>query len=301
MGVICNLLLILLIIIDPLRNLHHGAWIIILNISIADFIATGAHFAKLFIYLIKQDENLTLLTSSILSFFWMFGVGASFMLLTLLNMQIYVIIKYPIKSRIIVTTKRIIFCCIFGWIFAVGMGLLNIGYYWIEDINYVHIARITGLEVAVAFQVLLKILTTVEMLRSRDNMLHAQTLNKKHKDVAKTVIILNVILIITAFPYFLAKQIEFISRLDEQDEFTEWSNKDLLLRKFSYYYEPIALLNFVVNPVVYSLRLKNYRQSLIALFHFKCKKRKFNGRSKRKSLTLTNTSKDDSNIRESLV
>jgi hypothetical protein len=267
-GIICNILLILAIIIDPLKILHRGAWITILNISVADFIACGSNFVKL---LLAYAENIVVpaIAIHVLTFFWMLGVGASFMLLASLNMQIYIIIKYPMKSRLMLTTKKVILSCIIVWAVAIGMGMGQIGYIWISDdheVFYLYIANLTGVVMVVACQVVLKILTAIEILGSRHDGLIAETQNQKQKEVARTVIILNVILIVTAFPYYLAGQIEFIGRLGD-------TNDDSLLTKFSYYYEPVALLTFALNPLLYSLCMRDYRRSLIALFTFNCKKR----------------------------
>jgi hypothetical protein len=293
-GIICNILLILVIIIDPLKILHRGAWITILNISVADFIACGANFAKLLFYKVASSSSISVpITISIMNFFWMLGVGASFMLLASLNVQIYIIIKYPMKSRLMLTRKKVILSCIIVWAVAIGMGMVDIGYIWINgfEVFYLYIANIATLEVAVACQVVLKILTAIEILGSRYDGLNAETQNQKQKDVAKVVTILNVILIVTAFPYFLAKQIEFIGRLGE-------TSNDSLVRNFPYYYEPVALLNFVLNPLLYSLRMRDYRRSLIALFTFNCKKRTPFNSSLLRSTTHLKTFISNSEIRE---
>ncbi|CAB4016249.1 galanin receptor type 2-like [Paramuricea clavata] len=266
-GMICNILLILVIIIDPLKILHRGAWITILNISVADFIACGSNFVTL-LFAYENIHAVPQIAIDVSTFFWMLGVGASFMLLASLNVQIYIIIKYPMKSRLMLTTKKVVLSCIIVWAAAIGMGLTEIGYIWISgnEVFYLYIAKIASLEMAVVCQVVLKILTAVEILGSRYDGLNAETQNQKQKEVAKVVTILNVILIVTALPYFLAKQIEYIGRLGD-------SSYDSLVTKFPYYYQPVALLNFVLNPLLYSLRMRDYRRSLIALFTFNCKKR----------------------------
>jgi hypothetical protein len=148
---------------------------------------------------------------------------------------------------------------------------------------YIYIGNIAVLELAVAIQVVLKIFIAVEILSSRHSILNVETLNQKQQDVAKTVMILNAILIVTAFPYFLAKQIEYVERLGD-------SNSRSLLQKFAYYYEPVALLNFVLNAILYSLRLQDYRRSLLALFKCKCKRHhRSNSTSQQRFITAEKT------------
>ena len=265
-GMLCNLLLILVIIIDPLVILHRGAWITILNLSFADFLACGSHLMYL-VAIETKTENMTVKFAS--NFLWMLSVGASFIFLGLLTIQIYVIIKFPVKSRIMLTRKRVLISCTIVWVIAVGMGVGDLGHIWLKDLRvvYIYIANIAVLEIIVVFQIVTKILIVFEILSSRRKLLKAKIQDRKQKHVAKTVIILNVILFVTAFPYFLAKQIEYLHRLG-------YISSHPLLQKGNLYYEPIALLNFISNPLLYSLRLKDYRRSSLALF--KCRRRYFN-------------------------
>ena len=260
LGMICNLFLILIITIDPLKILRRGAWLSILNLSIADFITCGVLFVQLYLY---QMEFQTLLNiRDHLTFFWMFGVSASFILLTLLSIQTYIAVKYPIESRTFLTTRKVVISCIIAWIMAVGLGISDLAFLWTELGRYFQIGNIAVLELFVSVQVVLKMLIIFEILNGKEIYADVGIQIKKQKEIAKTVMIVTTILIFTAFPYFLAKQIELIDRLRKSSN----ASSSSLLQKFPYYYEPVALLNFVVNPVVYSLRLQDYRRSFIALF-----------------------------------
>ena len=260
LGMICNLFLILIITIDPLKILRRGAWLSILNLSIADFITCGALFVQL--YLHQMDFQTLLNIRDHLTFFWMFGVSASFILLTLLSIQTYIAVKYPIESRTFLTARKVVISCIIAWIMAVGLGISDLAFIWTELGPYIQIGNIAVLELFVSVQVVLKMLIIFEILNGKEIYADVGIQIKKQKEIAKTVMIVTTILIFTAFPYFLAKQIELIDRLRKSSN----ASSSSLLQKFPYYYEPVALLNFVVNPVVYSLRLQDYRRSFIALF-----------------------------------
>ncbi len=271
---LCNLLLVLVIIIDPLKILHRGAWITIVNLAIADFIACGGAFVQAFL-LLRRDYVTRMKIWYELFFFWMLGVSASFLLLTLLTVQIYMIIKYPMKSRLILTKKKVVVSCMTVWVMAIGLGLSSISDLWTEWSLYIYIGQIAVLELGVVVQIVLKILVIVEIMSRQNDILKAENAqNLKQREVAKTVILLNVALIVTALPYFLAKQIEHIARINNY-------SMDSLLITFAYRYESIALLNYVVNPILYSLRLHDYRRSLLALFKFNCKNRRRNQRASR--------------------
>lgn len=258
-GVLCNTLLIIAILVDPLNVLRRGAWFTILNLSIADLIAALSNFMN--IGLQTEFESTNSVASAVFFFFWMFGAGGSFMLLTLLTIQTYVIVKYPIRSRLMISGKKIGLACTVIWILAILLGLGNVAYLDMDfkhtQLMMIYIAQIAVLELVVVVQVVLKALIIREIMKStRDTEISAERRNKKHKEIAKTIVILNVILIVTALPYFVVKQMDILYRLGVlRSHF--WA-------RFANKYEPIAVLNFALNPVLYSLRLSDYRRSLLA-------------------------------------
>ena len=193
------------------------------------------------------------------------------MFLILLSVQVYMIIKYPIKSRLLLTKTKVALACIVVWVLALPLGLGAIAYVWIQGMTllYSYLANFTVLTLIVVIQVVLKVLIVVEILRSplRDAV-NGENLNKKQKDLAKTIVILNIILIVTAFPYCLGRQIHFF--------YLHLGLDTTMLDQFIHYYQVIFFLNFIANPVVYSLRLHDYRRSLLALFSCKCGKRRNN-------------------------
>ena len=263
-GVFCNTLLIIVILVDPLNLLRRGAWFTILNLSIADLLAAASNFIEVSLPSEFHTQSITTLRTA--RFFWMFGAGGSFMLLTFLTIQIYLIAKYPIRSKLMISSKKIGLSCTLIWILAILLGLSNIAYIRhdlsLDQLMKIYIAQISVLELSVLVQVILKVLIIREIMKSRretEVLASAEQSNTKHKEIAKTIVILNVILIVTAFPYFVAKQIEYLYKL-------EVIQGDVLVRLFSNYYEPIAVLNFALNPILYSLRLSDYRRSLIVLF-----------------------------------
>ena len=270
-GTLCNTLLILAIIVDPLGILRKGAWVTILNLAAADFLVCANAFCVRFLLMTEAPQVLNLPKQMMDGhiFFEMFGMTASFMFLTLLTVQVYMIIKYPIKSRLILTKMKVVLASLVVWVLAMLFGLSKIAYVWFKKnvLLYLRIADFICLVLVVVIQSVVKVLIVVEILRSRRDAVNAETRNKKKKDLAKTVIILCVILIVAAFPYFLARQISY---------FYHGVDDTIPKNLFSYYYEPVFHLNFVANPILYSLRLKDYRRSLLALFSCKCRKRHIN-------------------------
>ena len=255
-GVFLNTILITTMLLDPLKIFAKGASITILNLAFADLIACVADFLDVGLSL-KFDVSNSKIYNAV-RFFLVFGEGASFILLTTLTVETYIVSKYPIKGRIMLTRKKTMILCMVSWFLAIPLGLSNIAYLFIKNflnLMKIYIAQIGVLEFTVVVQVIFKFLIIQEIFRSRQD---TEQQNSKHKEIAKTIIILIIILIITNLPYFISKQLEFLWKM-------HLINGNKLLWKFSNYYKPISALNYMANPVLYALRFADYRRSLLVL------------------------------------
>jgi hypothetical protein len=268
--------------IDPLKILRKGPWVTILNLAIADFISCiSCFFVRGQPFFIPESY----LYYDLTSFGWGFGYSASFLWFTFLSVQIFVITKFPLKSRYWFTTLKVVLVGIAIWLFAFLLGLGKIIYLlnWRKTTNLKFwTARIGVLQIAVVVQIVLNVQVAVEIIRSGRSTGNPH--NAKHKNIAKTVIILTLILFLTAFPYFLLKQLELLVRLGYFDQ----GKTARVLRYLSYCYAPIAMLTFAANPILYALRLPDYGQTLLA---FVGKSRRISSRrsTQNRSSQLTNT------------
>ena len=259
-GALLNIFVIVAIATDPLKILHKGPWVTILNLAFADLVSCISAFG-LWGYEALIDE-LNELYFTIFDFFWIFGVSASYLLLTFLTGQILVITKYPINGRHWLTIPKIASISVVVWLFAGFLGISNTAW---RHFNYevsmkIYIAQIFILNLTVVVQGIWSIKIAVEVKRSgRRSTGNAHT--NVHSRIAITVIILSVIFFFTAFPYFLLNQLQFLARLQYV-----WENEaGQIFFAIAYCYRPIAILNFGANPILYSLRLADYRKSLLAL------------------------------------
>ena len=256
-GTLLNFVVIIAMAIDPLKILRKGPWVTILNLAIADFISCiSSFFLWGEIFFIPESE----LYYDITSFGWGFGISASFLWLTFLSVQIFVITKFPL-SRYWFTTLKIVLVGTAIWLFAFLLGFSEIIYrFHLTQTMSLKIwtAGFVVLQIALVVQIVLNIQVAVEIIRSGRSSGNPH--NAKHKNIAKTVIILTLILFLTVFPYVLLKLLELMARQAYlyQDKTTE------VLSYLSYYYAPIAMLNFAANPILYALRLPDYRQTLLA-------------------------------------
>ena len=274
LGTVLNLAVIVSIVIDPLKVLRKGPWITILSLAFADLITCISGFCAWgWKHLVSENIGLDQYFTFV-DFFYAFGTSASFLTLTFLTMQIFFITKYPMKSRYWLTTTKVILLGIGVCLFAVLLGLSNIAwlrYHWRKCLK-IHIARIAILQVATVVQVILNIRVVTLIIRSGQNTGNAQI--TKHKNIAKTVIILTLVLFFTAFPFLLFKLIEFVARL----KYFGGAETAKLFSNIAFVYKPINLLNFTTNPILYSLRLPDYRNTFLVFIGKKKRKpRVFDG------------------------
>ena len=213
---------------DPLKILRKGLWITIINLAVADLVVC--------VSVLRFTQYFDLL---------FLAVSASFMLLAFFSLQVYTITKFPFKARHFWTRTKVVLCCVGIWLLA---GLLV----------FVSIFRIERLVVQYLFwgiiviiQVVLKILTCWEIFKTRRNS--GQSQSSRHRKITTTVMIMVAIQMFTAFPFVVLLQLQY-----------EESNEHLFAKILTYHM-PLALLNFCVNPIIYFLRLPDYRSSLLSL------------------------------------
>ena len=190
----------------------------------------------------------------------MFGVSASFLTLTFLTVQTFLVIKFPFHSRNWLTMRKIITTCTLIWIFSFLLGLGSISWlrYQGDIILKIYISETGILHLAVFVQIILNIQVTITIRKSR--RIPGNATVTKQRTMAKTVIILTVIYFLTAFPYFILTQLYFLARLGI---FGQDATR-VKLFAICYFYAPFSKINSVVNPVLHSLRLTDYRKSLLA-------------------------------------
>ena len=256
-GFLLNIAEILVIIVDPCKIFHKGPWLTVLNLAAADLISCIS-FSSIYgdsFFLNYYHE----IYYAIVFFSWMFGVSASFLMLTFLTLQTFLAIKFPFQSRNWLTRCKIISICTLLWVFSFLLGLGDISWLRFQgNLTFkIYVGELGILLCAIIIQVILNIQITIEIRRSRP--ITGNATKNRHRNIAKTVIILTVILYLTAFPYFMLRQLRYLVRLGifGQDK---TAGK---LYAIAYLYQPIAMLNFVVNPVLYAFRLDVFKKSLL--------------------------------------
>ena len=254
MGVVTNSVLILVGLIDPLKQLRAAkSTVIIVSLSLADLLTSLAALFY-FVPVIQLSERALLIRAISL---W-FGFSASLLNLFVFTFERFIVTLYPLRAKLIISYRRTAFACLTSWI--------------------------VGAAIAVTDHLIEKPLTymfrIVQSIRKHTSQMNGELFNKESsKRLRKMNAVLStlvIVLIITTMPYLVTKQVWNLLVWCETTPFRYLPCKVSLIPKLGVFlslFLPIGMINFLVNPIVYAWRLDIYRASALALFSKKLRRR----------------------------
>ncbi|XP_028406835.1 melanocortin receptor 3-like [Dendronephthya gigantea] len=224
----------------------NGAYLVA-NVAIADLL-TGLNSSvwgmKRSFLLPRSGQNASF------SILWT-SIQASFLTIFIMSLERYIAIIYPFKANIFLSKTRTILGCIVAWVLS-GVSGICMAYY--KEKTQLFIALFFEITILVTCFLYCKIF--IKLGERRDCLPLQLSGNQGNSDLKReyqlttVVAALTVILIVTVLPYMIAGQIS-ISTKDNPH-----------LKLFLHYFFPVELMNFVVNPIVYALRLPKYRLAI---------------------------------------
>ena len=280
-GVAVNSLLLIVIIRNPLRNLRKRSWLTITNLAVADLLTSAATMLLSHYDMEERKEEGNILTLKFSYAFIHIGYSASFFMLLLFSIEVYIATKNPLHCHLILTRNKVLWASAGFWLLAV---LIGSSHFWSDAYPMEIIIICIGvLELAVVVVIILRILVILNVRKSRRHIADQIQSGSHTSRLTVTFLLLFVVYMITAFPYFVIEQIHFLSHSKP-----EW--KINFEHDFIVYYLPIAYVNFMVNPLIYAWRMPDYRRALVALVTCRKRlKRAPNVVVERGSLTLNST------------
>ena len=264
-GTVNNGILLLIFLINPLKTFRSTSTYFIKSLTVADFVTSLMTIIWGFEVIPSQG-----FLRAYLFIFWM-SVQISFYLIFLMSIERYIAVHYPLKKQVIVTKERTLACIVIVCSFsAILAGLSEI-----EIIRkYVRFSLFSLFDVIVVCVSIVYIMIVVTLRKIsrevRRNSLPNNTSQlrldkiKEDRQLLIVVLVMLTILAITVLPYTLASQVVLVDRLFYKNASLD---KDALIT-FIINYFPVEILNFAVNPIIYAIRLPNYRKSLMALLCF---------------------------------
>lgn len=242
----------------------------IANLAIADFI-TGLNSIGFWIegfHPFSPDVK-----NALLCVFWV-TVQVSFYTIFVMSTERLVAIVFPFRAALLMSKKKTVFYCGLVWFVAVLCASLMY-----VNTTRLHFALTVVFEIVISI-IVIEYVFVFRQLRalwqhSKKRVVYTDQKNgaacppaKQTTDVQReyqvtvVVVTLAVILVVTVFPYMIATQILLAC--------TEFSSSCAIdqatLHSFMWYYFPIELLNFALNPVVYAWRLPKYRKAFLLTF-----------------------------------
>ena len=247
----------------------------IFNLAIADFITGVNSIVYAVEQLLPPSAFSVQAKMALLTIFWI-TVQVSFFTIFVMSTERLVAVVFPFKAAGIMSKKKTTIYCIAVWIISIVCGSLintktgkvQLGLTIIFELVIVCIV-IEYFQVFRQLRVLWQSSKTRAVYNGHNNNEAKPMKNTKTTDLQReyevtiVVVTLAIILVITVFPYMIALQIQICYLLF----YTKLPLSHPVV-KFSGYYFPIELLNFVVNPVVYAWRLPKYRKAFLTTFGF---------------------------------
>ena len=257
LGVLVNSLLLIIIIRDPLRILRKRGFLTITSLAIADLISNvGAIGLCFYDYRAREDP----VNFWIVKPFYALahtGFSASFLMLLLLSVEVYVITKYPLTAHLMLTKRRTIWIIIFMWLVSLLIASSN---FWTSDYPFAVFAVVLSvLEIAVMAVIIFRVLVILNIRRNRREILQLMPEGSANDNgLTISFLLLFLVFLLTAFPYLVAEQVHFLWHAKP-----EWNisfNHDVIA-----YTAPLVHINYLINPLIYAYRMPDYRKSLISL------------------------------------
>ena len=260
LGVVSNVLLLVVFIKDPLKCFRNSGTYLVMNLSVSDCLMCV-------LWLLSNNTG-RISSHFILLFFIRWACGASFISITSISIDRFLMVASPIKHRIFMKGKVMIVWIAAIWIVSCVVPL-SVNFSDIHETNVTQ--RLCTLSVIVIILSSVMYSSTYYKLKkqSRNIALQNSTESRsqgirilKEKRFLKTIIIIACIAFVCTIPFFLLRLL--------YNSLSFLVNDSQAFTLFFILSTVIFQMNFAVNPLIYILRLPNYRKAFYLLY---CRRR----------------------------
>jgi len=262
-----NIMTILVIAVNPLKNLHTPFIYFLVNLSVAD-VLQGLISIPLVVYHLSKHEQGLRLTSTVVHALTCISLLSVFFSTIVISLDRYIAITQPIKYRTTLSWQRCLKISIFMWFLSILSGLLIVylPYKTESFLAYNYFMFVVGIIV-----MLLVFLRAFRFLKKHEEMFRqklrsasitsitSQRYNSEKK-VTKVLLMVLGVFMVTYVPALVMLNI------------TQFCLQCSCYVRFNLYVIRYILLvsNSAVNPFIYTMRIKDFRNSLKSMFeHFK--------------------------------
>ena len=256
-GLVSNVLLLVAFIKDPLKCFRNSGTYLVINLSASDCMMC---IFSLALYITPRTNVLY----PFLSFF-VFWMGlASFVSITSVSIDRFVMVTYALKYRILMNGKVMILWISAIWIFSCAIPLFRL----LSDRHDLDSRRVLYIfSVIIIIQSSVMYSSTYYKLKKQSRSIVLQNSNGNHaqeiqilkeKRFLRTIIIIASIAFVCFIPYLVCSVLYSYLRLLEDN-----LQAFLVLQAV---FTSIFYINFAVNPSIYVLRLPSYRKTFYILY-----------------------------------
>ena len=255
-GVISNALLLLAIFKDPLKCFRNSATYFVINLSVSDcltcFFAPVIYIISLYIAAFKYET---------FQLFFICTGCTSLLSITTIAIDRFLMIAYPIKHRVLIGRKVTVTWIVVIWVVSCLVSVSAVFWSRRKDGTSVHtfcafIVVLSTTIYVLTYYKLKKQSMNIALQTSSDSRAQ-KTRILKEKHYLKTIIIIACIAVVCVLPSMVLFQTFIFLKLATSNFTTIAVSKTFLC---------VFTLNFAVNPLIYVLRLPNYRKTFYLLY-----------------------------------
>lgn len=268
-AVVLNSILLLVLYRDPLNKFRTPSTVLVTNLAIADAL-TGLFVMTRTILMLQEDFNP--IGFGFILYFTLWAMQCSFFTVLFIAWERLFAVTYPLRFRNYVTKVHMFLLSLAGWLISFVLSNLpliagdsagKLIFLTFGILNFVITCFIVT-----AYYFIYKVLKRkqLEMERYGDpcdtprrnigSLGRKRSALSENKRLINTFLVITVILLLTGFPMMVLMSTVALCS----------TKCSIAAYKILLTYEPLLMLNFIVNPLVYAFQLPTYRQAFLTVF-----------------------------------
>ncbi len=256
LGVVSNVLLLLAFFKDPLKCFRNSATHFVTNLSISDCLTClFALFFDITAYYMTPENH------EIISFLIESFACVSLVSLTSISIDRFLMVAYPIKHRILMKGKVIVLCVAVIWIFGCSLSGIT-PLFGRQNKIYIYHSGAVGVTLSAVIYA-----ATYHKLKKQSRNIALQNSSESRAQeirILKEKKFLNTIILIACVAFLCIMPFMVLSRINSNP--SNLRGNILVIEIFTKIFLFFFYANFAVNPIIYVIRLPNYRKTFYLLY-----------------------------------
>lgn len=256
------MLTILVTILDPLKSLRSPFISFLINLAVADALQGGVTVPFVIYQLLNHARGLRL-ASMTLHALTCISLLSVFFGTVVISLDRYIAITRPIKYRVTLSWQRCLKISILMWIVSIVSGLV-VTYYPFKSISFMvynYVMLVTGIIVMIiVFTRVFRFLKQHEQIY-REQLRRASIASTSHRYNTEKRVTIVLLIVLSIFMVTYTPALAMLN-------ITQFCFECSCHLRFNLYVIRYILLvsNSAINPFVYAIRIKEFRNSIKALF-----------------------------------